>query len=84
MPPRWPREPDRKTDPAYRRLDDRMTFAVHVAGFLAGNSGLWFFHELRHAVWPWAQWVTGLWALVLLAHFIYIAAIADYSLNSDS
>lgn len=84
MPPRWPREPDRKTDPAYRRLDDRMTFAVHVAGFLAGNSGLWFFHELRHAAWPWAQWVTGLWAVVLLAHFIYIAAIADYSLNSDS
>ncbi|TVQ52771.1 MAG: hypothetical protein EA366_13825 [Spirulina sp. DLM2.Bin59] len=83
MPPRWPRKPDRKTDPAYRRLDDRMTFAVHVAGFLAGNSGLWFFHELHQATWPWAKWVTGLWAVVLLAHLIYIAAIADYSLNSD-
>jgi len=43
MPPRWPREPDRN-DPAYRRLDDRMNFAVHVAIFAASNSGLWFFH----------------------------------------
>ena len=24
MPPRWPRKPDRKNDPEYRRLDDRM------------------------------------------------------------
>ncbi|MEA5420655.1 hypothetical protein VB712_15585 [Spirulina sp. CCNP1310] len=84
MPPRWPRKPDRQTDPEYRRLDDRMTFAVHVAGFLASNSGLWFFYELRQAAWPWAKWVTGVWALVLLAHLIYIAAIADYSLNSDA
>jgi hypothetical protein len=43
MPPRWPREPDRQNDPEYRKLDDRMTFAVHVALFLACNSGVWFF-----------------------------------------
>jgi hypothetical protein len=83
MPPRWPRKPDRKTDPAYRRLDDRMNFAVHVAVFLASNSGLWFFDVLKQAQWPWAKWVTGLWLLILLGHFVYIAAIADYSLNSD-
>ncbi|WP_072620503.1 2TM domain-containing protein [Spirulina major] len=83
MPPRWPRKPDRATDPAYRRLDDRMTFAVHVAGFLACNSGIWFFYELKQAAWPWAKWVTGIWAVLLLVHFIYITAIADYSLNSD-
>lgn len=82
MPPRWPRKPDR-TDPAYRRLDDRMTFAVHVAAFLAFNSGLWFFHNLKHATWPWAIWVTGTWAAVLLVHLIYIVAIANYSVESN-
>lgn len=46
MPPRWPRKPDRK-DSAYRKLDDRMTFATHVATFSAINSGLWFFSQLQ-------------------------------------
>jgi len=78
MPPRWPRQPDRH-DPAYRRLDDRMNFAVHVALFAASNSGMWFVRTLEAEAWPWSKWVTGVWALGLLAHFIYIAAIADYS-----
>jgi 2TM domain len=78
MPPRWPRQPDRK-DPAYRRLDDRMTFAFHVAVFAACNSGLWFFDQLWKANWPWAIWVTGAWGLVLVIHAVYIFAIADYS-----
>ena len=82
MPPRWPRQPDRK-DPAYRRLDDRMNFAVHVAAFLAVNSGLWFVYILKQATWTWTSWVTGVWAAVLLVHFIYIAAIADYSVESN-
>ena len=82
MPPRWPRQPDRK-DPAYRRLDDRMNFAVHVAAFLAVNSGLWFVDILKQATWSWAVWVTGAWAAVLLVHFVYIAAIADYSVESN-
>ena len=30
MPPSWPRKPNRE-DPAYRKLDDRMNFAVHLA-----------------------------------------------------
>lgn len=77
MPPRWPRKPDRR-DPAYRRLDDRMNFALHVAVFAASNSGLWFVRTLETATWPWAKWVTGVWAGVLLGHFIYIAAIANY------
>lgn len=78
MPPRWPRKPDRN-DPDYRRLDDRMTFAVHVAIFAACNSGIWFFRTLQYANWQWAYWVTGVWALILLSHGIYIFAIADYS-----
>lgn len=78
MPPRWPRQPDRN-DPAYRRLDDRMNFAIHVAIFGACNSGLWFFHNLQNATWPWATWVTGGWALVLATHALYIFALADYS-----
>ncbi len=78
MPPRWPRKPDRN-DPAFRKLDDRMNFATHVAIFAACNSGLWFFHNLQKASWPWAIWVTGGWLMVLVSHAVYIFAIADYS-----
>ena len=42
MPPRWPREPDRR-DPAFRKLEDRINFAFHVALFACINSGSWFF-----------------------------------------
>lgn len=78
MPPRWSRIPDRK-DADYRQLDDRMTFATHVALFAAANSGIWFFQILQKADWSWSSWVTGAWAAVLIAHAIYIFAIADYS-----
>ncbi len=78
MPPRWPRQPDRN-DPAYRRLDDRMNFAVHVAIFAVSNSGVWFVQNLKLETWPWAVWFTGAWAGVLLAHAVYIFAIANYS-----
>jgi len=78
MPPRWPRKPDR-SDPAYRRLDDRMNFALHVAIFAACNSGVWFFRTLQYADWRWAYLVTGLWTGILVGHAIYIFAIANYS-----
>ncbi|MFQ4145864.1 hypothetical protein [Chlorogloeopsis sp. ULAP02] len=78
MPPRWPRQPDRN-DPAYRKLDDRMNFAVHVAIFAASNSGLWFFHNFLKANWEWLPWLTTVWLVILLTHLIYIAAIANYS-----
>ncbi len=78
MPPRWPRKPDRK-DPAFRKLDDRMNFAVHVAIFAAINSGAWFFRTLQHETWTWPVWLTGVWAVLLFAHAVYIFAIADYS-----
>lgn len=78
MPPRWSRPPDRN-DPAYRKLDDRMNFAVHVAIFAAINSGIWFFRTLQAASWTWSSWLTGLWVLALVAHAVYIFAIADYS-----
>ncbi len=78
MPPRWPRKPDRK-DPAYRKLDDRMNFAIHVAFFAMCNSGLWFFHNLNSTTWEWLSWLTASWFVVLLVHLIYISAIANYS-----
>ncbi|MGH8000667.1 MAG: 2TM domain-containing protein [Brasilonema sp.] len=78
MPPRWSRKPDRK-DPAYRKLDDRMNFAVHVAIFAVCNSGLWFFHNFNSATWEWLPWLTVGWTAVLLGHLIYISAIANYS-----
>ncbi len=82
MPPRWPRKPDRN-DPEYRKLDDRMNFAVHVGLFLAINSGVWFVHNLKNADWNWITCFTGIWALILIIHFVYIAAIADYSVKSN-
>ncbi|NJO78610.1 MAG: 2TM domain-containing protein [Cyanobacteria bacterium RM1_2_2] len=78
MPPRWSRIPTRQ-DPDYRKLDDRMNFAVHVAIFAATNSGIWFVRTLQHQTWSWSVWVTGMWLTVLVAHAIYIFAIADYS-----
>lgn len=80
MPPRWPRQPTRK-DPAYRKLEDRMNFAVHVAVFTLINSGSWFFKELNNANWTWTVWLTLSWLTVLVLHFVYISAIADYSTN---
>lgn len=80
MPPRWPRKPDRN-DPAYRRLEDRINFALHVATFLAINSTLWFFQLLLH---PWERVVvfTGIWLTALVGHGLYVFAIADYSGSS--
>lgn len=78
MPPRWPRKPDRR-DPDYRRLDDRMNFAVHVGLFAAFNSSLWFFRNLQYAEWSWVYWVTGIWGLIVVGHGIYIFAIANYT-----
>ncbi len=78
MPPRWPRKPTRQ-DPAYRRLEDRINFAVHVAAFTAVNSGLWFFHTLNPEWVVWAKWVTLPWLVGLIGHGGYIFAIADYS-----
>jgi hypothetical protein len=78
MPPRWPRQPDRN-DPAFRRLDDRMTFATHVALFAACNSGVWFFKTLQAQDWVWPVWLTGGWAIALFLHGVYVFAIANYS-----
>lgn len=78
MPPRWPRKPDRR-DPAYRKLEDRMNFAVHVALFAAANSGLWFAHQLNPGWVPWVGTVTAIWLAVLGLHFLYISVVADYS-----
>lgn len=78
MPPRWSRIPDRK-DPDFRKLDDRMTFATHVALFGASNSGVWFARTLQHADWSWTTWMTLGWLAVLATHAVYIFAIADYS-----
>lgn len=82
MPPRWSRLPDRK-DPDYRRLDDRMTFATHVAVFAAVNSGLWFVYLVNRqpatTEFPWTTWVTLPWLALVILHGIYIITIADYS-----
>lgn len=83
MPPRWSRVPTRD-DPEYRRLDDRMTFATHVAAFTALNSGMWFLRLMQKADWPWLPIVTGVWFAALTAHALYIFAIADYSDVSDA
>lgn len=78
MPPRWPRKPDRR-DPDFRKLDDRMNFAVHVAVFAAINSGLWFAHQINADWVTWVQPFTFTWLGGLTLHALYIFAIADYS-----
>jgi hypothetical protein len=78
MPPRWPRQPDRN-DPDYRKLDDRMNFAVHVAVFAAINSGMWFFDIFLKNDWQWLLTFSCCWLAALLGHLIYISAIANYS-----
>jgi 2TM domain len=78
MPPRWPHKPDRR-DPAFRRLDDRMNFAVHVAIFATVNSGAWFFKVLKQADWAWTLWMTAGWAALLFLHGLYIFGLANYS-----
>lgn len=78
MPPRWPRKPDRR-DPAYRRLGDRINFALHVAFFAAINSGAWFFQEFLTKDWHWLPWFSGTWFLLILSHGLYIFALANYN-----
>jgi hypothetical protein len=82
MPPRWSRVPTRD-DADYRRLDDRMTFATHVAAFTALNSGMWFFRLLQKAEWSWSPYMTGIWFVALFSHAIYVFAIANYSQPGD-
>lgn len=55
-----------------------MNFAVHVGIFAAINSGVWFFRILQAETWPWALWLTSGWLTVLVAHGLYIFAIANY------
>ena len=84
MPPRWPRKPDRN-DPEFRRLDDRMNFALHVMVFITINSGLWFYHNLVRAEWPWLTSFSLIWFGGLGLHFLYIAALANYApVSKDS
>ena len=84
MPPRWSRKPDR-ADPAYRMLDDRMNFAVHVAAYCAVNSGLWFFRVLEgfsELGVPGGVlgtgWISAIWGSVLTAHTLFLFFIAKY------
>lgn len=77
MPPRWPRKPDPQ-DPAYRRLEDRINFAVHIAFFAAVNSGLWFFKLFWQQDWPGLIWLSGAWGLLLFSHGVYVFKVAQY------
>ncbi|MGB2924390.1 MAG: 2TM domain-containing protein [Limnothrix sp.] len=83
MPRSWPREPDRKTDPEFRRADDRMNFIVHVMAYLAVNSGIWFVDIIKQAGWDWPVWFSLAWLGILLLNLLYISAIADYSETSN-
>ncbi|MEM9482896.1 MAG: hypothetical protein AAGA83_04300 [Cyanobacteria bacterium P01_F01_bin.116] len=78
MPPKWPRKPDR-ADPAYRKLEDRINFAVHVAAFTAVNSGFWFFHGVMPGTLLWLPKLTLPWLGLLVAHGVWLFAIAKYS-----
>jgi hypothetical protein len=63
-------------------LEDRINFALHVALFLAVNSGLWFFQLMLHP-WERVSVVTGLWLAGLVGHGLYVFKLADYSVMPD-
>ncbi|NJK62655.1 MAG: Pr2TM family membrane protein [Synechococcaceae cyanobacterium SM2_3_1] len=71
MPPRWPRQPSRQ-DPEFRKLDDRYTYAAHIAIYLTAASGLTFFNMFYQASWPWLLPVLGCWGLGLGLHTLWI------------
>jgi len=81
MPPRWSKKPDPK-DPEYRKLGDRLNFVVHIAGFLLGNSALWFVNVLPIRPLPWLPLFTEIWFGVVVVHGFYIFVLADYSLGT--
>ena len=72
MPIRWygPANPE---DPTYRHFNRIVNLVLHGMVFAALNSGLWFVQEMRH---PWSHlnWLTGAWAVLLMAHLISVAA----------
>lgn len=72
MPIRWygPANPE---DPTYRHFNRIVNLVLHGMVFAALNSGLWFVQEMRH---PWSHlnWLTGTWAVLLMAHLISVAA----------
>jgi hypothetical protein len=77
MPPRWPRKPTRQ-DPEFRKLDDRYTFAAHIAVYLTLATGLEFFNLLWQAEWSWLVPFLGWWGLALGIHAFWIIQIARY------
>ena len=83
MPRSWPRKPDRKTDPEFRRAEDVMNFIVHVMLFLAVVSGVWFVDIIKQAEWSWATPFSLGWLGIVLLHITYIRVIADYSEKSN-
>ncbi len=83
MPPRWPRKPDRVNDLAFRRLEDRLNFAVHVAAFSAVNSVLWFLQILKPR-WDNLPVLTGILAAALLSHGLYVFVLAKYEAPDTS
>ena len=83
MPPRWPRKPDR-ADPEYRKLEDKINFAVHFAIFGAVNSCMGFFNTLNPGSLPLAKTISLVWACGLAAHAVYFFVIADYSANQPA
>ncbi|MBO9999381.1 MAG: 2TM domain-containing protein [Cyanobacteria bacterium SID2] len=78
MPLKWPGKPDPK-DPAYRRLGDRVNFALHVAIFAASNSFAWFLYVLYHIEESWTLWASVAWAVALFVHGVYVFGLAKYS-----
>jgi hypothetical protein len=77
MPPRWPRQPTRQ-DPEFRKLDDRYTYAAHIAIYLTAASGLTFLNMLYRANWFWLLPLLGCWGLGLGLHSLWIFFVATY------
>ena len=67
------RPPDPE-DPDYQKLEQLINLAVHTAAFAAFNSGLWVWHGLKPGFFVQLPWLTGLWAVALSVHVVWVLA----------
>ena len=55
-----------------QKLEQLINLAVHTAAFAAFNSGLWVWHGLKPSFFPQLPWLTGLWAVALAVHVVWV------------
>lgn len=71
MAPKLSRPPDPR-DPQYQSLERRINLALHIAIFVALNSGLWFYRSITYQEWQGFGWIVLWWGLIILNQGIWV------------